>query len=149
MNEHVTKDSFLKIEEVLQQAAAQCRDAGLALRLSLGEAPEPYKLALEEIADLEQELGSLLARFAREAPASVLETRCQYTIDTYQPPEPDDYSAAADQLIELNKKIIDDLAEQTTKAAPEDVEEALDALWRNVDTLGRKISMIRLTMQDN
>jgi hypothetical protein len=105
-------------------------------------------MALAKIADIERELAGLLARFAENGPEHVLQTRFQYTLDTDRLPEPAHPFQAVNYIISINQKIIDDLDDQARKIGLDSVEDALEALRSEVESLARKISMIRVTMQD-
>ena len=148
MNEIPRQDTFLSLAEVLEQASQQCLNAERNLRGCLYQVSEPHSLALGEIAEHERDLAEILSSFAKNAPDGILETRFQYTLDTVTHPEPQDAFEAARSLIDSNERIVDELREQSLKAIPETVVETLDILWRDVEAVGRKISMIQVTMQD-
>lgn len=148
MNETPKQDTFLSLAEVLETAVQQCLNAERNLRGSLYQAGEPHTLALGEMAESERKLAALLSGFADKMPDKVLATRFQYTLDSIEYPEPRDPFEAASRLIEVNERIVDDLREQARNAVPASVGEALDVLWRDVEAMGRRISMIHVTMHD-
>jgi hypothetical protein len=148
MEENQRQATFLSVAEVLASAAEQCLNAERNLRCTLYHVGEPHALALGEMAARERELAALLSGFVGEASENILETRLQYTLDSIDYPEPRDPFEAATRLVEVNGRIVDDLREQSRNVVPARVGEALDLLWRDVEAISRRISMIHVTMHD-
>lgn len=143
-----TRDSFLSVGEFLKDAAEQSRVAERALRSNLHKVTEPYSLALTEIDELERAFVGLLANYSKSAPMNVLETRFQYTLDTVHADLALGPYEAVDRLISVNWQIANDLEEQARKVNSQSVEDALELLRRELETITRRISMIRITIGD-
>lgn len=150
MSDAHQRDTFISCAELLRAEAQRSENAESNLRAHLQATPEPFAGALRQAADLERDLATLLRGYADAGPKHVIGTRLQYTADSHSnthadPENPDD---ALRQLVAVNKVISDNLLTAVRNDIPAEVAEELDTLWRDADKLGRRISMIHVTMQD-
>lgn len=148
MRDTQNQDTYLSCAELLNTEAGRCERAASDLKAHMGTAPEPFSDALREAAALEQELATLMRDYAARGPKHVVETRLQYTADSEEHSDPKSPEDALVRLTDINKEISEKLLIATRNEIPAEVAEELDTLWRDIDKLCRKISMIHVTMQD-
>jgi len=144
-----SRDTFLSIQECLEQSAASCREAARGVESCLGDVDSPYREGLQEMVETEAELAEVLSNFADHGPASLLNTRLQFTFHL-----PDEVSAGASassalkHLQAINEQAVMNLREQVSQSVPPGSAEHWDTLWREVEALARRISTIHVTMRD-
>jgi hypothetical protein len=143
-----TRDTFVSVGEILSEAARRCLEVEADLKVLAGHGSDPVSLAYEEIADSEHRLAVLLAEFASSGPQHVLDTRFQYTPDESAANRPRNAEDAVAQLVDVNHQLCESLRELSNNVAPPEVAEDIDKLQRQVDTMGRRISMISVTLRD-
>lgn len=142
------QNTFLSVGKCLETTAESCHMAAANLNRYLDSIDRPYRDGVAEIVDLENQLGDLLANYAERGPANVLDTRVQYNLPLPEPEGASNASRAMKLLQDTNTAGIDNLRQQAGNTIPPDVAEELDTLWRDAENLGRRISMVHVTMRD-
>ena len=142
------QDTFQSVSECLKKMAEHCRAAADSLQAHLEEVKSPYQEALSEIVGTENELTRLLTDYANQGPDAVLETRVQFFPQFPDVSESDSPGEAITDLQQANEAGLQYLQEQMSNIDAPDVTEELDTLWRDVDKLCRRVSVIHTTMQD-
>jgi hypothetical protein len=149
MESEAGRETFVSVGDVLCGAAKRCLEAEADLKVLTRHGSDPLSMACEEIANHEHDLATLLERFTRRGPGNLLETRFQYTPEETIAPRPRTVEDAIAHLVALNYQLSEHLRQLVDNIAPHELAESLDALRREVDALGRKISMISVTLRDS
>jgi hypothetical protein len=142
------RETFISCAELFYQFAERCFDAEKALRNTMRQVDEPYLQGLELVARAQHALGEELEKHAEKGPENLVSTRLQYTLDRQSEPESDSAGAALQAVTSVNDELQQALHDVEEKMPPESIREMFDALRREVDSVNRQISMIRLSMQD-
>ncbi len=148
MSQVENRETFISFEELFHSFSEQCFSAEQALRRTLQQADEPYSEGLKLVADAQHSLGQELRNCADQGPENLLATRLQYTLEQPRDAEADTAGAAVKGITRLNRELESVLKDLVDKTPQESISEMIDALRREVDTVNRKISMIRVSMQD-
>ncbi|WP_439134254.1 hypothetical protein [Pseudomaricurvus sp.] len=148
MRNNRCQDTFLSCADLLKGEADRCEIAERDLRVHMQSTSEPFAMTLQEIADLEREMVTLMRSYAARGPTKVVETRLQYTADSGVYEDPKTPESALVRLTAVNKEVSDKLFTAINNDIPQEIAEELDTLWRNMETLGLKISMMHVTTQD-
>lgn len=146
MSEPVKRNTFLPLRDILTEAAERCQAA--EAHLASGPEKQPQSQAWKEIARAEHELADLLLEFARGGPANLLDTRFQYLPGGFSFPKPCSAEQAVEILVTGNHELTEMLRELRDNMVPQELEEPLDQLLRQVESKSQSISMISTTMQD-
>jgi len=147
-NSSQNRTTFKSLEELLGGAAQRCLEVEADLKALSGHGSDPVDLAWKEIAESENRIARLLIDFVRNAPRNILDTRVQYSLDENELSRPDSAEDAAAQLVATNADLAKRLVYLSDALAHRDMADSLEALRREVESVGQQISMARTTMQD-
>lgn len=147
-NTDSSQDTFQSIRACLEKTAVTCRAAADDLQAHLNEVNPTYQEALSRMVSTEHELAQLLTDYASQGPKNVLDTRVQFFPQLPEMPDSNTVGEAIQHLQEINGTGVESLREQINNVIAPDVAEELDTLWRDAETLCRRISVTHTTMRD-
>ncbi|GGG52268.1 hypothetical protein GCM10011403_06830 [Pseudohongiella nitratireducens] len=147
-NTDSSQDTFRSIRACLEKTAVICRAAADDLQDHLNEVNPTYQEALSRMVSTEHELAQLLADYASQGPEKVLATRVQFFPQLPETPDSSSVGEAIQYLQLINGAGVENLREQINNVIAPDVAEELDTLWRDAETLCRRISVTHTTMRD-
>jgi len=142
------RETFLSFAELFSRSARHCHEAEEFLRGTLPQVDEPYRQALQLIAEKERRLARELEKYAEQGPKNLIRTHLQYHLEQEQPAHPDTPGGAVEGVTRVNgelARLLNDLAEKTSA---ESLIGMIGSLQQEVDAITRQISMIRLTVRD-
>lgn len=142
------RETFISCAELFYHFAERCFRAEKALRDSMQQVDEPYRQGLELVAQVQHALGEELEKHAEKGPENLISTRLQYTPDQQLEPGAGSAGTAVQDITRVNGELLQVLQDVEEKMSPESIREMVGALRAEVDSFNRKISMIRLSMQD-
>ena len=147
-NTDSSQDTFRSIRACLEKTAVICRSTADDLQDHLNEVNPTYQEALSRMVSTEHELAQLLADYASQGPEKVLATRVQFFPQLPETPDSSSVGEAIQYLQLINGAGVENLREQINNVIAPDVAEELDTLWRDAETLCRRISVTHTTMRD-
>ncbi len=148
MDTKAGRETFVSVADVLSGAAKKCLEAEADLKVLARHGSDPLSMACEEIAGQEHRLAVLLADFSGAGPDKLLATRFQYTPEETVLPPPGSAEDAIARLVQLNYELSENLRELTVNMVAPEMADSLDLLRGEVESLGQKISMISVSLQD-
>ena len=147
MTQH-NRSTFLTLEEYLSNAEAQCLAAGSAMQVRLSGSDDELAPAWRKIADGEQQLAELFARFLRTAPRSLLDTQVQFIPDEREFSTDQASAGVAEEVLKMNHTLTRNIDQLSEIVTPEKTTGLLEDLQRNSASIARRVSMARVTMRD-
>ncbi len=148
MESDTQRGTFLAVVDMLHREQDRCLKARADLQSLAGGSEDPQAMVYASLADVEQEIARLLGEFARSGPDNLLATRLQYTPAESELSPPDDPGQAVANLVTLNREVCENLREMAGNLAPPGLEEDLEDLCVEVESLSRKLSMKSVTLED-
>lgn len=148
MESDTQRGTFLAVEDMLRREQERCLKAHAELQSVAGDSEDPQAMVYASLADIEREIAQVLGEFARSGPENLLATRLQYSPTESELSSPDDAAQAVANLVTLNREVCENLREMSGNLAPPDLEEDLQDLCVEVESLSRKLSMKSVTLGD-
>lgn len=150
MAESKHQKTFLSSAELFNRAAKRCREAESGLRKQLRAADESARLEMSNVAKHEEHLARSLEGYIKHGPLSVLKTRVQYQLDSGldKSIQSKNLNEAYENLLQLNKELIETFHDQALKSASPTVSEAMENMSAEIAAVNKQISMNRVTAQD-
>jgi len=142
------RQTFVTYGELLSFVADKCLVAEGQLRSHGRDVREPFRMMIEEVADAEYSLALDLKQYAAEGPTKIVATRIQYMVDTEQNKTPDTVGSALKVLLGTNDEIEEILKGVAERFPDGEMQDELTSLRIKVESVARRISMIRVTAED-
>ena len=142
------RDTFLSLEEIINNAIKRCRSAEGDLQALAGGGDDRVSMACQEILGKEEKLVGAMSGFLENAPEELLATRFQYVPQEKEQPRPGTPEDAAAALATINHQVTEVIEQLSDKAVPPEHQDALEELQQEVQTFAQYVSMTTVTLHD-